>query len=110
MTAITFAVLCLSINNPGEWFLTATFFSVLIFIFFYDLRFKEIHDAVLIPAIVLALIAAFVSGDWQSASIGALFGYTFFALQYYLSKGKWVGAGDMRIGAFIGAMWRSSLI
>jgi len=34
--------------------------------------------------------------------IGALIGFSFFAIQYFASRGKWVGGGDMFIGLFMG--------
>lgn len=35
--------------------------------------------------------------------IGAAFGWAFFAAQYYGSRGRWVGGGDVRLGAMLGA-------
>lgn len=110
VTALSLGGLTLIFTDPAEWALHAFFFAVLIFIFFYDLRFQEIHDIVMIPAIILALIFNMWLGDMQSIAFGALFGFTFFALQYFLSKGRWVGAGDMRIGAFMGAMLGMELL
>lgn len=91
--------------EPGALVWSLFLFSVLIFIFFYDLRFKEIHDLVMLPAILLALLyGIFFVQDLSSTLIGLAIGFSFFALQYLASQGRWIGSGDMRIGAFMGAM------
>ena len=88
---------------------------ILIFTFFYDLKYLEISDLVLLPGIVLALIGAYVfadTPDFLSAVVGTAIGAGFFLAQFLLSKGKWVGGGDFRIGAFMGALlgWQMVLI
>lgn len=103
-TAVTFAVLYFLFPDPVIWLSNIFFFSVLLFILFYDLRYKEIHDAVMLPAIVIAIILSIFLGDPVSSMIGAGIGFGFFALQYFASQGRWIGAGDMRIGAFMGLM------
>ena len=37
--------------------------------------------------------------------IGGLTVVGFFAIQYGISHGRWVGAGDIRLGAFLGVMF-----
>lgn len=87
-------------------------FTILLFIFFYDLRFKEIHDSIMIPGIILAFLFAIVGGNLASASLGALIGFAFFGLQYWVSKGKWIGLGDLIIGVFMGLIlgWEKMLL
>ncbi len=79
---------------------------VLIFIFFYDLWYFEINDYILIPAIISALIISFFSFPLiprvSDALLGALIPLSFFLLQIIISKGTWIGGGDLRIGAFMG--------
>lgn len=82
------------------WLIPSLF--VLLFIFFYDLRYKEIHDFVMIPGIAYAFFATFWIGDPLSALLGAGVGIGFFGLQVLVSKGRWIGSGDIRIGAFMG--------
>lgn len=77
---------------------------VLIFIFFYDLLYKEIPDVVMLPSILLAFIATFHPATvtvWNGL-LGAFVLMFFFFVQILLSKGKWLGGGDLRIGAFMG--------
>lgn len=111
-TALTFAALYF--HNPSIEVLIPNLvnFSILIFIFFYDLRFKEIHDAVMLPGIVLAFLFAVVSGNISDASIGAAIGFFFFGFQYWISKGRWIGIGDLRIGVFMGLIlgWERMLL
>lgn len=82
----------------------------LIFTFFYDLKYLEISDIILLPSILFALILG--PEDIKSKLIGIAIGTGFFLIQILISKGKWVGAGDIRIGALIGAIlgWQMTLI
>lgn len=80
---------------------------ILIFTFFYDLKYLEISDRILIPGIVIAIIGALsfgVTPNITSALIGMAIGVSFFLIQILISRGKWVGGGDIRIGAFMGAL------
>ena len=109
-TVLTFLLITITENNFGaydfhheEWLGKFLLFSVLIFIFFYDLLYKEIHDIILIPGIILALIYGYFSDQGLEASLlGGLLGALFFLSQYLISKGKWIGSGDIRIGIFMG--------
>lgn len=111
-TALLFGSLFLQTGSWAQFLWLAPLFAVLVFIFFYDLRYKEIHDAVMAPGIVYALFVAYNTGNLQSSLIGAGIAAGFFGLQYLLSKGKWIGSGDLRIGAFMGAMlgWQNTLL
>ncbi|MDO8505005.1 MAG: A24 family peptidase [bacterium] len=106
-----------------RWYLL----SILVVLFVYDLRYGLVPDRVVLPAIgVAALYTVILSrakdlftmqgvGSLHSArasvemTIGGILlaitiGAGFFALQYYLSRGRWLGAGDIRIGALMGAI------
>jgi prepilin signal peptidase PulO-like enzyme (type II secretory pathway) len=112
VTASTFAILTLIAPDLQTWLWQTGMFIVLLFILFYDLRYKEIHDGVMIPGIVFAALASFFIGDFTDSLIGGVIGFTFFALQYLISRGRAIGAGDMRIGAFMGLMlgWHLTLV
>ena len=111
-TALTFAWLFLKFPSIELWTWHALLFAVLIFIFFYDLRYKEIHDAVMLPGILLAFLASFFIGNWQSSLIGAAIGLGFFGIQWLASQGRWLGSGDIRIGVFMGLLlgWPKMLL
>jgi leader peptidase (prepilin peptidase) / N-methyltransferase len=80
--------------------------SVLVVIFVYDLRWMLISDLVAVPAIIIFIIFSLVLGRTLSDLVLSLvIGFGFFALQYYLSSGKWLGAGDLRLGMMVGAIF-----
>jgi len=93
----------------GIW---AALYWIFLYIFFYDLRYKEIHDVVLIPGIIFALGASFFIGDPISSLIGAAIAILFFGVQFVVSRGKWLGSGDIFIGAFMGLVlgWELTLV
>ena len=78
--------------------------GILVATFFYDLLYMEIPDKILIPGIIFALTATIspLSPHLIDALIGASIPVIFFGLQIFISKGKWIGGGDIRIGAFMG--------
>ncbi len=78
----------------------------LLFVFVYDIRYQEIWDRMTLwPALAL-LVATAVFGwhSWQSMAIGVLVGGGFFLLQYAVSKGTWIGGGDIRLSIFMGVI------
>jgi len=89
-------------------------FSFLVVIFFYDLLYKEIPDKISIPAIGLAIAGGLVFGIPGIANmfIGAGIIFGFFALQFFISKGKWIGGGDLRLGALMGLIlgWETGIL
>ena len=96
------------------WWLMAlqliiVFFALILWT--YDTRFFEVDRRISWPAIFFALLLALTIGNIQSALIGALIGFGLFAVQYFYSKGKWVGAGDMELGIFMGLAlgWEKTL-
>lgn len=117
-TGIIFALIYAKFpfENTSGIPLTAFYLAIsfaLIFTFFYDVKYLEISDIILIPAIALCVIKSLITGSpsIESALIGGLIGVSFFLIQILLSKGKWVGAGDIRIGALMGVLlgWQMTL-
>jgi prepilin signal peptidase PulO-like enzyme (type II secretory pathway) len=47
-----------------------------------------------------------------SLALGALIGSGFFLVQYVLSRGRWIGGGDVRLGVMMGALlgWPNILV
>ena len=90
------------------WTLGILFFSLVLF--FYDLKFFEVDERIVWPAILWALGGIyFYPENWQSILIGGGVGFGFYAFQYFVSKGRWVGAGDMRLGLFMGIVLGAKL-
>lgn len=110
----------LSFNYTINWTIFQTFifyiieFAFLICIFFYDLMYKEIIDRISIPAIAIAIAGGIVFSlvSIPSMLIGGIGIFAFFSLQLILSKGKWIGGGDLRLGALMGFLlgWQIGII
>ncbi len=88
------------------WLWLVGIFLITVFVFVYDVKY------LLIPNGVIFLGLAWVaSGLWYFKRLGsgydfltAIFIFTFFFLLHYLSKGRWVGGGDAKLGFFLG-LW-----
>lgn len=82
------------------------FVSYLVIIFVYDLRHMLIIDRFTIPAMIFAVIVNLWLGVIPAWSIllGGLILAGFFWIQLAISRGTWVGGGDIRMGAFMGFM------
>jgi len=89
-------------------------FSLIILIAFYDFLYKIVPDRFSLPAIGLAILGGLVTGVVEPISmlIGGLGIGLFFAIQFFLSNGKWVGGGDMRLGVLTGVLlgWEKGLL
>jgi len=90
--------------QPLIFFRDAVLISILIVIFVYDLRWQLIPDQITIPAIILLFIFSLLLGSSLWLLIfSVLVGFGFFGLQYLVSSGRWIGGGDLRLGALMGA-------
>ena len=86
----------------------------LIIIFIYDLKYYLVLDVIVWPAIIIAFLFNFLvlKVDLLSLLIAGVVGVLFFGLQFVVSKGKWIGGGDILIGLLIGFIvgWPSILL
>jgi len=78
----------------------------LLFIFVYDWQYYLILDEISIPAIVVA-VGWQLSIDWSwfnllNILLAAVVGGGFFLIQFLLSRGRWIGGGDIRLGFLMG--------
>lgn len=82
------------------------FLAYLVIIFVYDLRHMLIIDRFTIPAMIFAILMNVWLGTVPAWSIlvGALVLAGFFWVQFLVSRGTWVGGGDIRMGALMGFM------
>lgn len=84
------------------------FYLLITFVFvtvsFYDGLFQEIPDEIMLPMIVLTGVAMYFFGLESAASLakGFLVPVLFFGFLFFVSKGHWLGGGDIRIGALMG--------
>ena len=91
------------------WIMTA----FLVIIFVYDLKYYLILDVVVLPAIVLAFIGnLFLGANIFNLLLAAVVASGFFLLQFVVSRGTWIGGGDIRLGFLMGALlgWRQILV
>ena len=95
--------------ETGEWWILALRdLSISVFlaiIFLYDLKFSVILDRFSLPPIILAILFnIWLGADMSVLLIAGLAYGAFFGVQYLLTKGEWVGGGDIRIGLLIGLL------
>jgi leader peptidase (prepilin peptidase) / N-methyltransferase len=112
-TALVFFLLSLQYPLGIELFFFCILSSFLIVVAVYDYKHFLILDKVVFPGIAVALVFAllkdFTAGCWLSldcAVISGLLGVLsisgFFFLQYWYSKGRWIGFGDVKFGILLG--------
>lgn len=92
------------------WLFLILFLTLVLF--FYDALFMEVDRRISWPAILLAGGMIFFQEDPRNFLIGGTIGFGFYFLQYFLSKGRWVGAGDQELGLFMGLLlgWKNFLL
>ncbi len=115
LTAIIFALLAAHAN----WNLTSILISQLIFacifivVAVFDLKHYLILDKVIFPAMGLALAFALYWDiqtscglAWSCHTVGGLVAAVlvagFFLMQYLISRGRWIGFGDVKLGLLLG--------
>lgn len=81
----------------------ATMACFLLIIFIYDFRYSYILDRFSIPAMIVALLFNIALGaDPLNLLLGGFLIGGFFAFQFLVSQGKWIGGGDIRMGLLMG--------
>jgi len=75
-------------------------------ILFYDLKFMEIPEIFTYPCIVIIFLFTVLtnSAGLYDMVIGGAVAGLFFGFQVWLSKEKWMGAGDTQVGILIGML------
>ena len=92
-------------------FLLALILWLLLLVSLTDARTRTIPDALSVPLILLA--AAYTITQRNFDTIGMLIPPLFFATQWVVSRGRWVGSGDILLaaaGGFLVGSWQSSLL
>ncbi len=93
---------------------------VLAFIFLYDLLYQEIWDfstwyvagVLFVFHIVLSFVSpTSVTPSIDSMLIGSVVAGGFFAAQFFISRGRWIGQGDIGLGVLMGVLlgWEKTL-
>jgi prepilin signal peptidase PulO-like enzyme (type II secretory pathway) len=80
--------------------------SSLIVIFVYDLRHYIIPDKILLPAIVITFLYQIFSFkvDILNLLLGMVIGSVFFLIIFLISRGRWMGFGDVKLAVLMGAL------
>jgi len=90
------------------------FVSIFVVVFVYDLKHYLILDKVIVVGATVAVIASIFLGkpDFPRAILGSLSAGGFFALLVLISRGRWMGGGDVKLGFLIGLIigWPSVLV
>ncbi|MCK9360967.1 prepilin peptidase [Patescibacteria group bacterium] len=92
--------------------LEAFFFTYLLFVAAFDARWKLLPIEPMAGMALIGLIIQFFDGDLVSSALGLVLGAGFLGLQYLVSRGKWMGLGDLWLGASIGAWlgWQGTAV
>lgn len=83
--------------------------STMVAIAVYDARWSLLPDGFTLSLAISGAGFAVVSGlPWTTVILGAIAGAGFFGLQYLLSRGRWIGSGDILLGGALGLLlgWR----
>jgi leader peptidase (prepilin peptidase) / N-methyltransferase len=108
ITAVTFSLLALnfqlSIFN-FQFLVQIIIASFLIVIAVFDLKHYLILDKVVFPALAVITIYNMLTGFFVAGVLGALVVSGFFAAQYFVSKGTWIGFGDVKLGLLLGSIF-----
>ncbi len=79
-------------------------FLLALLIFVYDLKYLIIPDAFVIVGLVWLAVGLLEYSDWSGRLLTALGIFGFFAALYFLSRGRWIGGGDGKLGFLVG-LW-----
>ncbi|MEK7131190.1 MAG: prepilin peptidase [Patescibacteria group bacterium] len=92
-----------AVVTPAHFFRDITFSALLIVIFIYDYLYQEILSEVIwFGALVGLFFNLYLGFSLVSMLVGLLIASGFFWLQFAVSKGRWIGGGDVRMGAMMG--------
>jgi prepilin signal peptidase PulO-like enzyme (type II secretory pathway) len=81
---------------------TGVLLSFLLFACVFDARFQRIPDLFTIVIGIAALITVLCHGAILSSLFGAIVPFVWFGAQWVLSRGRYVGTGDIYLGAVLG--------
>ena len=111
ITGVTFGLFAYNLQ-PTTYNLAfeIVFACFLIVIAVYDYKHYLILDKVVFPAAAVALVYQIFAGNLLWAGFGVVVIAGFFGLQYVLSKGKWIGLGDVKLGIFLGLLFSKAAI
>lgn len=90
----------------GDWLWLITFWVLAAYcltLFLFDFKYKVLPDVVTLSGAVVIFILNLLRGlPLTNLLLAAAIAAGFFAVQYFISRGKWLGSGDIRLGALMG--------
>lgn len=102
---LTYFHLRLPVLNPWHFFRDLFFAALLVVIFIYDLKYQLVLSGVVWAGAIVGFAINYSLGlSTYSLLLGAAVGGGFFLAQYLVSRGRWVGGGDVRLGVMLGAL------
>lgn len=110
MTSLLFVGLFLHLYDEPIFVLVPTIIAAYaaLLIAFHDAATQRIPDILTIIVFFSALVARIVSDDipnaLRDAFMGAGIPFLFFGALFAISRGRWVGSGDMLLGAALGLL------
>ncbi len=122
-TGILFLLIYLINRGPSSVIFNWVVGSFLIIIFIYDLKHYIIPDKIIYPAIIIALIFNYLASVYGSEGgeeiylfdyqfLSAFGAAAFFLLIVLISRGKWMGVGDIKLAFLMGLIlgWPNILV
>jgi leader peptidase (prepilin peptidase)/N-methyltransferase len=105
-TGITFAALFYQFGLQLSFLYYAVIFSLLIVIFVYDLKSQTIPELYAWIALILSAAGGWYFGGFGLLNMiwGGLIGGGILAFLVLVSREKWMGAGDIKIGLILGLL------
>jgi prepilin signal peptidase PulO-like enzyme (type II secretory pathway) len=104
--AVTWYHQALPVLNTWHFFRDIFFSVVLLVVFMYDYLYMEILPSVVWAGSVMAIVLNYGALHQSPVSLilGCFIGGGFFLAQYLVSKGRWIGGGDVRLGVMMGLL------
>lgn len=102
-----------SISNFQYLIFNIFIICVLAVIFLTDLNFGIISDWIVWPGALIIFFGQLLLGlSWWRLVLAMAISGSFFGLQYLVSRGRWIGAGDIGLGFLMGAIlgWPGILV
>lgn len=91
--------------SPLQLGIISVYTGLLIALFLYDYKYYLLPDFLTLPGIAAGIIGSIILQVSLWSIVSAIcIGGGIFLLQYLISKGRWIGGGDIRLGAMMGAM------
>ncbi|MDP6571435.1 MAG: prepilin peptidase [Patescibacteria group bacterium] len=110
-TGLLFALGLAVVTDIASGILYLAVISFFVILFVYDSRTYIIPDKIVLPAIVIIFaVNALATGSISRLILGGLLGGLWFLIQFVISRGRWVGGGDIRLGIMMGVLLGHPLI